>query len=152
MARLTKVKLTLFCEFSGEERDARAEQMSAAMLEYDRIEDLKKESAKQYKEQLSALRGEMRSCAKAVNRRGEERPVECVVQFHTPEVGMKTIVRTDTGEVVRAEAMTAEEKQENLFDEIDSINRMFNAPDVRSDGDGMLPPPESAGPGDHPQP
>ena len=41
--------------------------------------------------------------------------VSCTVQFHTPCEGIKRIVRTDTGEMVREERMMNSEKQLNLF-------------------------------------
>ena len=41
--------------------------------------------------------------------------MRCAVMYHVPCEGQKRIVRTDTGEQVREEAMTEAEKQLNLF-------------------------------------
>lgn len=131
MARTGKSKLTLFCNFTGEEMDAKGDAMSTACLEYDRVEEEKKSASSVYTDQLKALRGEMRQLAGQIRKKGVERPVDCAVQFHTPDVGNKTIIRLDTGEMVKVEPMSAEERQENLFDELDSIERMYNAPDAR---------------------
>jgi hypothetical protein len=38
---------------------------------------------------------------------------------------MKRIVRMDTGEIVRDEVMTFEERQGNLLEDIQDLNRMF---------------------------
>jgi hypothetical protein len=44
----------------------------------------------------------------------EFRNIECVVTYHDPTQGKKTIVRTDTGEVVRVDVMSHSELQEQL--------------------------------------
>lgn len=127
--------------------DARGEALSTAYIEYDRVEEEKKTVSSGYSDQLKALRGEMRQLAGQIRKKGAERAVDCVTEFHNPEVGMKTTIRTDTGEVVKTEPMTNEERQENLFEEVDAIERMYNAPDARE----LDPPPtEGAGPNEQP--
>jgi hypothetical protein len=131
LARIQKLKLTLFCNFTGEEMDAKGEALSTAYIEYDRVEEQKKTASAEYGDQLKALRGEMRQLAGQIRKKGAERAVDCVTQFHTPEVGMKTTIRTDTGEIVKTEPMTNDERQENLFEEVDALEQMYNAPDAR---------------------
>ena len=59
-------------------------------------------------------------------RKTEVRPVECVVQMDTPEVGTKRITRTDTKVVIKEMPMTIAERQSNLFeDSIEELNRML---------------------------
>jgi hypothetical protein len=128
---LRKITIALPCDFTGEELEQKGQDMSATMLEYDDVEERKKVSAKEFSEQMKELRGRMRSLSKQIRRKGEERAVECGVQMHNPTVGFKTIVRLDTGEIVKTEPMTDEERQDNLFEETTQLERMFTTPDTR---------------------
>jgi len=49
-----------------------------------------------------------------INNGYELREVECLVMMETPRAGMKTIIRIDTNEKVREEAMTMAEMQQNF--------------------------------------
>jgi hypothetical protein len=51
----------------------------------------------------------------AENQNEKRREIECVVEFHKPKQGVKTIIRLDTGEVVREQQMSGGELQEKLF-------------------------------------
>jgi hypothetical protein len=144
MKRPQKISLSLACVYTSEEMDEKRDRLSASILEYDKCEDEKAEVAKTYNENLKALRVEMRSLSRAINRKGEDRPVDCVVEFHNPEIGFKTTIRTDTGEIVRQEPMTDDERQENLFEETDALSRMYDAPDTRE-----IPPPPPETNNDH---
>lgn len=127
----SKISLSLPVEYVQAELDEKASRLSSAMLEYDEIEEQKKAATSQFSDQLKAIRGEVRQLAKQIRRKGEDRAVDCIVQFHTPQPAFKTIIRQDTGEIVRTEAMSYEESQENLFEEAEDINRMYSAEDPR---------------------
>lgn len=126
--RRMKTSLTLPVLYSQDEMDVRRDRLSTVTLEYDKVEAEKKEASSVYNEQMKALRGEMRSISKAISRKGEDRPVDCLTTFHDPDVGFKTTIRMDTGEVVKTEPMTNDERQENLFEETQELERMFNTP------------------------
>ena len=49
-----------------------------------------------------------------INAGYEMRDVECLITLNRPKAGVKEIVRVDTGEIVREEAMTPEELQQSL--------------------------------------
>jgi hypothetical protein len=123
-----KLSLQLRCEFSQQELDDKRDRLSTALLEYDKVEDEKREASKCYTESLKALRGEMRSLSKQINCKGEDRAVDCFARFHDPSIGFKTFVRLDTGEVVKTEQMTDDERQEGLFEEVDQLERMYSSP------------------------
>jgi hypothetical protein len=125
-------------EFTQDELDEKREQLSSTVLKYDDVEDEKKRIAKGYTEQLQGLRGDMRRLSKDIRRKNENRTVDCVARFHDPTPGMKTIVRLDTGEVVRTEGMSHDERQENMFDDVEDIERMYRAEDARPED---APPP-----------
>lgn len=133
-----KISEQLFCVFTQEEIETKGQELSTSMIAYDEVESAKKEATKEYTDQLKALRGTMRGLSRAIRKKGETRPVECIVHFHIPDIGRKRIVRIDTGELVREEAMTPEECQENLFGEINELDRLF--------GDGPEPEPPSEEP------
>ena len=92
-------------------------QLAGVAESYDEVEERKADVAKDFKEQLQNLRGEIRRLARLVRTKKEKRTVSCGIAFHTPAVGAKTIVRIDTGEIVREEPMTEVEMQERLFED-----------------------------------
>jgi hypothetical protein len=51
---------------------------------------------------------------KKINNGYELREVECLAVLETPRAGMKRIIRLDTNEVVREEAMTLSEMQQGF--------------------------------------
>jgi hypothetical protein len=114
---MIEITLDLVCALDDDELRTRGAQLSSTSLEYDLVEDQKKTATKEFGDQLKALRGEMRRLSGNIRRKAETRPVQCIVEFHSPVVGTKRISRIDTGEFVRDEPMTAEEHQNNLFED-----------------------------------
>ncbi|HEY1861654.1 MAG TPA: hypothetical protein VGG61_14940 [Gemmataceae bacterium] len=74
----------------------------------------KKEVAAAMKVAITEAEGRAAALARKINERHEYRDAECTALMHTPRVGMKSIVRVDTGEIVREERMTVDELQEKL--------------------------------------
>jgi uncharacterized protein (UPF0335 family) len=66
------------------------------------------------KARITKASSEGSALALALNKGYEMRNLECVVAFHVPANGKKTITRTDSGEVVRVDKMDAHEMQEQL--------------------------------------
>lgn len=124
---MKEIVLDLVCELGDDELRVRGTSMSAAMLRYDEVELAKKEPSKDFAEEMKALRGQMRSLSKAIRSKSEVRPVQCGLQFHKPQVGMKRIVRMDTGEIVRDEVMSLDERQNNLFEDIQELDRLYGS-------------------------
>ena len=120
MAEVTWIKagdIDLMVDLTAEELALYARQLAAAAEAYDEVDERRADVAKDFKEQLQNLRGEIRRLARLVRSKKEKRSIACSVAFHTPVSGTKTIMRTDTGEVVREEAMTETEMQERLFED-----------------------------------
>lgn len=122
---MKEITLDLECELTQDELNERAQKMSFVMLAYDKVEDQKKDSAKAFAEEMSSLRDQMKLHAESIRKKSEQRPVICRILFHVPEIGMKRMVRNDTGDIVRDETMTYEERQANLFDDVKEMKRMF---------------------------
>lgn len=81
------------------------------------IDDLHQEQKKlaaQFKFAVSDAEGRRWKLARKINEKSEMRDAECVVRLHTPVVGKKSLVRLDTGEIVREEKMTPAEMQDQL--------------------------------------
>jgi hypothetical protein len=144
-----RLELTLPVDFTQEELDDRRDRLSSAALRYDAVEEEKKTSNAHFTDQLKALRGEVRSLAKAIRRKKEDRDVPCVARFHDPSPFFKTVIRMDTGEVVRAEPMTHDERQDNLFEDVEEIQRMYAIEDGRQE---IEPPADEAPPPAEDQP
>jgi hypothetical protein len=128
---MKKITLMLRCGFTKEEIEARANEMCMAMMRYEEVEELKKEVARDFTEELKMLRATLRRLSKEIRERGSDRPVECEVLFHKPVAGMKQIIRLDTGELVREEQMSFQERQENLFDDVSELERLARLQDYR---------------------
>lgn len=112
-----KATLDLFCHFSDEELELKGQELSAAVIKYDEIVDEKTAAMKQFKERIDQAGADVRKLSRKVRDRGEIRPIECGVAFHKPAKGQKTIVRLDSGEIVKECVMTDLELQQQLFPE-----------------------------------
>lgn len=110
-----EIEMELPCDLDDQDVTERALSMSTTMTEIDEVDSAMRDASKAYKERLQFLRGRLRALGRAVKDRSERRIVRCAVNFHEPIVGMKQIVRLDTGELVKEEPMTDSEKQKNLF-------------------------------------
>jgi hypothetical protein len=99
------------------------------VIQFDTLEDGERAAIKEFSDSLKVLRVKMRAISKTIREKGEQRPVRCEIRFHTPRVGTKQKIRLDKNEVVLEEAMSAEEKQENLFGEKQEWEKLFRAGD-----------------------
>lgn len=109
--------LKLYCDLGDEELRQRGQEMADAMREHTTVENDRRLAVKDFKERLEEIRGRMFAAAGAIRDKGEYRLVRCTVQFHVPANGWKRLVRMDTGELVKEEAMTPAEMQLNLYTE-----------------------------------
>jgi len=111
------VELKLLCDLTPEEITLRSQEIAACLGEVEDIKMQKSAAAKEFTRQIAELEERMRKLATAVRSKQESRMVSCVVEFHVPQVRMKRITRTDTGELVREEFMSDEECQQKFFPE-----------------------------------
>jgi hypothetical protein len=81
------------------------------------LEEQKKEVDADLKGQITATETRIATDARKYNNGYEYRDVECYPVYHSPEQGMKSVYRKDTGEFVRDMRMDTTEMQENLFEE-----------------------------------
>jgi hypothetical protein len=69
---------------------------------------------KAHDEAVEKLQSRMADLSRKLCEGWEYRDIRCRVLFNDPQIGQKTFMRIDTGEVVGIEEMTHEEKQEPL--------------------------------------
>ena len=128
-----RINVSLQCEYTPEELNEKRDELSATVIEANLVEGKKSDAAKAFKEELDALYSRTGILARQIKIRGEFRGVECAVEMNKPVTGVKRIVRLDTGELVKDEPMTYDERQDNLFGEIDEISAAFKAADPREE-------------------
>lgn len=78
------------------------------------LEKDKEEVVSAIKAKISRSEGEGSHLSLCLNKGYEMRDIECVIEYHKPINGRKTITRTDTGEVVEETYMDSHEMQEQL--------------------------------------
>src|SRR5262249_49794540 len=109
-----KITLSRRCEYSDLELTEKRDELSTVICRQGEVEQRKAEVNREFKEELDGLYSRASDLAHQIRARGQNRPVECVVEFHKPNVGEKTVIRLDTGEMVRVEVMTEEERQDEI--------------------------------------
>jgi len=109
-----KITLPLRCEYSELELAEKRDELSTIIVRQGEVESRKADVNRGFKEELDGLYSRASELAHQIKARGQNRSVECVVEFHKPNVGEKTIIRLDTGEMVRVEVMTEEERQDEI--------------------------------------
>jgi hypothetical protein len=121
------------------------------MLDFEEVEEEKREATKKYSEQLKELRNKMRTLSSVIREKKELRIIDCEVRFHSPIVGRKQTVRLDTNTVIEEEEMSFAERQENLFAEHWEWDKVFGAgappadmpPAIEQPPPSTLEPPEA---------
>lgn len=113
-ARTTKVERMLKYTFSRDEIVLIAQESAAAAFSRNVLESELDSIKADYKGRIGLLETTIDKSQRKIRDGYEMREIECEVQFHTPEDGMKRVVRLDTGEEVAVEYMLPHERQEIL--------------------------------------
>jgi hypothetical protein len=101
------------CELTRDEKALKADEMAGALKHYGELELRAKASADEYRRELKRIRAIVDERAEEVRTGVEYRAVECAKRdrFRDNQID---VVRLDTGEVVRSERMSVEERQGKL--------------------------------------
>jgi hypothetical protein len=134
-----KMTLELRCEYTDEELALKRDELSTVIVHQGAVELRKAEVNRGFKEELDGLYSRANELAHQIKKRGENRAVECLVEFHQPNVGEKTIIRLDTGEQVRVEPMTEDERQEEI--EFDLSDSKYDIAKLIESANDVPPPP-----------
>jgi uncharacterized protein YydD (DUF2326 family) len=116
---------TLTCTLTEAELKAKADELAALVDKHNALVDEKKRISAQYKIKIDALKADLDLAAAVVRDRKEVRSVECrwITDFYRNVV---KLVRTDTYEEIESRAMTAEERQRDLFSSPPSTTRAID--------------------------
>lgn len=99
-------------DFTQAELLEHAQTLGRLNQERARSEERKKAVTKELASEVERFAAEVARESRLVTQGYEYRDIRCEVRYHDPEKGKKTIVRLDSGEVVRTAFMTGEEMQE----------------------------------------
>lgn len=103
----------LKCKLTDEEHKEFALQLAEANKLSVELEGSKKAEMAAWTAKINKNEEEIARLSTLVAEVAEWRDVQCEVHFHKPKHGMKTIIRTDTNEVVTEERML--QRDHNLF-------------------------------------
>src|ERR1700728_1555731 len=125
-----QIELKLLCDLDESELQLKTQEVAACLGEMDEVEDRRTKASKEFRRELNEINERMRRVAYQVRTKTESRMVACTVEFHQPQLGYKRTVRLDTGEIVREEPMTDEERDARLFGEVAVQQHLATEPDA----------------------
>ena len=99
--------------FSDTELLAIAKESAIEQQNISRFESQKKMVVKDFDGKIAASESKIESCSIQINNGFDFQFVNCIITLNSPKTGIKSITRTDTGEIL-CEKMTEEELQEVL--------------------------------------
>ena len=108
------VKEFLKCILTEKETREIAQNLAVAVMSKDEAEGALKSAQTQIKSKIALHEAELTSFAEKLRSGFEMRNVECEVDADY-ELGKVTIIRLDTGEIVRERTMSNDERQGKLF-------------------------------------
>jgi len=109
-----KITKTLKYEFTTDEMLQLGKDLGGHAIKKSQVESDKKKVVADFKAQTDELDAKIQRCSNSLQSGFTFRDFECTVTFHSPKIGMKTIHRDDTMELVKEEKMTQQECQEQL--------------------------------------
>ena len=107
-------KRTLQCDLTESQLVEVAQEICKTQREIDDLTESKRASAASYAERIKSRTEERDDLMMKFSSRSEDRVVDCVWKLNTPEPGMKTAYRLDTGAAIGAKAMTTEDRDQDL--------------------------------------
>jgi hypothetical protein len=146
-----RITLSLRCEYSDLELAEKRDELSTVICRQGEVEQRKAAVNREFKEELDGLYSRASELAHQIKARGQDRPVECVTEFHKPNIGEKTVIRLDTGEMVRVEVMTDEERQDKIDFGLEENRMVQGLIDSVSPIDTPPPHPPAPPPDDRPE-
>lgn len=101
-------------EFGDEEQRENAQKLARKNRNLAEHALKKKQLAADLKLEEEGLNSDIATLSRHVTDGYDFRMVDCRIVYNVPIVGKKDIIRMDTGELVRTDSMTEEERQEEL--------------------------------------
>jgi hypothetical protein len=107
----------------------KADVLAKTLRERDELDERRKASAKDFKEQLERVELEVSKLARTIESGQEDRPIDCRWERDDHRSAM-VLYRADTGEIVRTRAMTAAELEEKQIELLGVDGGKKNAPEA----------------------
>lgn len=101
-------------DFTPTELASESQTLARVTQELAMLEEQKKKITSEISASIKAKQTEVLDASRRVSQGYEYTMVDCEWHFDQPELGLKQLVRMDTGEVVREAVMSDEEKQQWL--------------------------------------
>jgi hypothetical protein len=111
------IKRSLRYDFSAVEIHDLSLELAKKTKELSSLTEEKKTVTSQYSARLNEVKATTNKLSNQVADGWEYREIDCVVEFHKPQHGKKTIIRKDTDKVAMIETMS--EYDHNLFTQAD---------------------------------
>ena len=102
------------CTLTTDDKLKIGSELAQSSAKLESLEEELKEIKDEYKSKTSAEEAIVGRCQRALNSGWQMRSVECYWVMDEPKQNQKSIVRTDTGEIVDTEAMSANDRQQSL--------------------------------------
>jgi hypothetical protein len=134
--RVKEENRTLSYVFTDEEQIGNGKRMCELVAKVTRLEDEKKAVGQEYGNKITLAKTELYEASTKVGNGYEFRNIKCICKLNTPEIGTKTVFRTDYEETdprayIGEEKMTAAEMQEEL--DFEESNNADNIIDIGGD-------------------
>lgn len=100
--------------FSEEEKDEMKEKLVHEEIELNKVENEKKSVMKGMNQEIEEHKATIKKLSLLIHSGKEQRYINCKILYNTPNVGAKTIIRTDTDEIIERISMSSNEL--SLFD------------------------------------
>ncbi len=108
------VDQNLKCVLTDAHKIRTAEALARSLQDRETLEEEKKKQLHQFAERMDGLNESIKKAFIVLQNGYEYKWTACKVLYNDPKIGEKTLVRMDTGEVVRVEDMSFAECQESL--------------------------------------
>ena len=108
-----------------------AEKLARAGAEKERLEEIFEVQRLDFKHQFEALESTMRDLVRKIGRRSQWQNVQCTWILETPSADEKTLVRMDTGEVVKTVPMSDHDYQDRLPEIFKDSSAKISADDFK---------------------
>jgi len=125
MKRQKKTEMFLEYVFTREEIEQFGKDLARDTAKQSELDGNKKMAMSQFKAEIDACAAKANVTAEHIRTGRDMRMVECEIRYNDPGTGQKSVVRTDTGEVVKVGDMEPFEKQDELPLAIDVVPPPF---------------------------
>lgn len=102
------------CELTPEQSNAKGKQLAAMHTKLEVLEQRKKQLNDEIKSQVASAEAEIATLSQQIGSGIEHRDVPCYWRYDTPQPGDKTLIREDTGGIVRIEEMNDDDRQSEM--------------------------------------